>query len=317
MRQYVICRITCWFLIVWFPCFLVAPTYAQFDDEYQEDLFSDEHEEGDLLDEPAEEEQLPEVKEEQIEQEPEITQPEITQPEITEPEVKEEVVTEPVIEEPQIIPEVVEPVFEEEERPAVLDEGKVSLVQNAVLEGVQISKEPGESPDESIITGYFIFRDKPSNYFYEVKKKQKLIEFEFDDVVEGSSPIASVEEPPIKGFKIESRKIDKNKDVVGLNPEWHDVIKVTFRCDAVPKINVKDEYSIISFSFRWSTKEDKAEIYTDNDRNRKPLLFVLLGTGAALGGLGAYLFLKPNEDDTERKPLEGIEGVINHPIPLD
>lgn len=293
---------------------MVAPTYAQFDDELQEDLFSDESEEEDLLDdEPVEEEPLPEIEEEQIEPE----EVKVEEPEVTEPEVKEEVVTEPIFEEPEVTPEVVEPVFEEEERPAAPDdESKVSMVQNAVLEGIQISKEPGESLDESIITSYFIFRDKPSNYFYEVKKKQKLIEFEFDDVVEGSSPIASVEEPPIKGFKIESKKIDKNKDVVGLNPEWHDVIKVTFLFDAVPKITVKDEYSIISFSFRWSTKEDKADMYVEEDRNRRPLLFVLLGTGAALGGLGAYLFLKPDPDDNDRKPLEGIEGIINHPDPV-
>lgn len=318
MRKYLLYKLTAWFLIYWFPCFfIISPVYAQFDDEFQEDLFTDEGEEGDLLDEPAEEEPLPQI-EEPMEPEPqEIT---VEEPEPVEPEpvVEEPVIEEPIVEEPVAPePEIVEPVFEEPVQPIPTpDDSKMSMVQNAVLEGIQISKEPGESPGENIVTCYFIFRDKPTSYFYETKRKQKLIEFEFSDVVQGSSPIPSVQEAPIQRFKIEGSKVDVNKDVVGLNPEWHDIVKVTFYFDALPKITVKDEYSIISFSFKWSAKGATDE-YVDEERSKAPLFIAIFGGIGAAGAAGLVLFFTQDTDDDEtRKPLDGIEGVINHPDPV-
>lgn len=317
MRKYVLFRLTSWFLIVWFPCFIITPIYAQFDDEFQEDLFSDESEEEDLLDDPVEEEPLPEI-EEPVEPEKEEVTVEEPEAEIPEPVVEEPVIEEPIVEEPVTPePEIVEPVFEEPVQPTPTpDDSKMSLVQNAVLEGIQISKEPGDSPDENIITGYFIFRDKPTSYFYETKRKQKLIEFEFSDVVKGSSPIASVKEPPIQRFKIDAKKIDINKDVVGLNPEWHDVVKVIFYFEDLPKITVKDEYSIISFSFKWSVKGETDE-YVDDDRSKAPLFIAIFGGIGAAGAAGLVLFFTQDPDDDDPKqPLDGIDGVINHPDPV-
>ena len=318
MRKYVLFKLTSWFLIIWFPCFMMTPIYAQFDDEFQEDLFSDESEEGDLLDDEAvDEEPLPEI-EEPLEPEPVAPEPVVEEPVIEEPVVEEPIVEEPIVEEPVTPqPEIVEPVFEEPVQPTpTTDDSKMSMVQNAVLEGIQISKEPGDKQGENIITGYFIFRDKPTSYFYETKRKQKLIEFEFSDVVKGSSPIASIKEPPIQRFKIDAKKIDINKDVVGLNPEWHDVVKVTFYFEDLPKITVKDEYSIISFSFKWSTTGEVDE-YRDEERSKAPLLIAIFGGVGAAGAAGLVLFFTkdPGGDETP-DPLTGIEGVINHPDPV-
>jgi hypothetical protein len=171
---------------------------------------------------------------------------------------------------------------------------KRSAAQNAVLEGIQISSEPGEVSDEKIYTCYFIFRDKPTSYFYEAKQKEKIIVFEFNDVELGASPIPSVKELPIQGFRIETDKVDANKEVVGLTPEWHDIVKVNFYMDGIPQINVKDEYSVISFSFKWSTNPEKQRTLIKKETNNRPLVLSLIG-GAALvaGGVVTYFLVKP------------------------
>lgn len=348
MRKYAFFKITSWFLIIGLPYFIVTPINAQFDSEFQEDIFSEESEEGDLLDdEPIEEEPVPKIeepskteREEVILEEPEAEpipeveeskgeESEVEEPVVGEPEVEESAVAEPMIEEPVVEeppaeetvipePETAESIFEEPVKPSsTTDYSKMSMVQNAVLEGIQINKEPGESQDESIVTGYFIFRDKPTSYFYEAKRKQKLIEFEFSDVVRGSSPIPSVKEPPIQRFKIEAKKVDINKDVVGLNPEWHDVVKVTFYFDALPKITVKDEYSIISFSFKWSSKGETSA-YVDEERSKAPLFIGIFGGIGAAGVTGLVLFFT-KDDGEEPGPVplaDDISDKIQHPPPI-
>jgi hypothetical protein len=138
-------------------------------------------------------------------------------------------------------------------------------VQNAVLEGIQLSSEPGKETGENIVTCYFIFRDKPSSYFYETKKKLNKLVFEFNDTQKGTSPIPSAKQAPIEGFDIEQKKIDVNKEVKGLNPEFHDMISVTFNLTALPQISVTDEYNVISYSFKWSSDPTKLEKYVSKE----------------------------------------------------
>jgi hypothetical protein len=179
-----------------------------------------------------------------------------------------------------------------------------SAFQNAIIEGIQLTSEKGSAPDEKIISCYFIFRDKPSMYFYEVKIREKQLVFEFNDTRTGSSPVPTVSELPIKGFKIESGKVDLNKEVKGLLPEWHDMIKVTFDLEAVPNVHVSDEYSIISFSFKWSSDPQKIKHYTVKDNSRK-IMFLSAGGVAGIGvGVLAYVFLKPEPPKHEEKPID-------------
>jgi hypothetical protein len=189
---------------------------------------------------------------------------------------------------------------------------KISTIQNAILEGIQLSSEPGESSDEKIVTCYFIFRDKPSSYFYEALPKEKEIVFEFNDVEVGSSPILSAKEPPIQGFRFQSQKIDANKEVVGLNPEWHDILKVHFFFDAIPEITVKDEYSVISFAFKWTTNPEKVKQYTQRYGVNKPLLISLIGGGIAIPAVVALVLLSKNDGPDEPLPLS-IEDLPSHP----
>jgi hypothetical protein len=186
-------------------------------------------------------------------------------------------------------------------------------IQNAVLEGIQLSSEPGEKDHEIIVGGYFIFRDKPTSYFYEANLKEKKIVFEFNDTEMGASPIPSAKEPPIEGFRIEQTRINVNEEIQGLNPEWHDVVRVSFFMEAIPHIIVKDEYSIISFSFKWSTDPDKIKAYAQENKTGKVVLFSMLGLGAVGGGILAYFLSQPEPPPpTVPQPLS-TDDLPKHP----
>jgi hypothetical protein len=178
--------------------------------------------------------------------------------------------------------------------PAFSSSADDAPVQNAIIEGVQLSAEPGDKADEKVVSCYFIFRDKPSSYFYEVRAKEKKIIFEFNDTKASAAPVPSTAEPPITGFTVEQRKVDVNKDVRGLKPEWHTQIRVVFSVDYIPEIHVNDEYNIISFSYKWSTDPNKVNQYVVKDNTKK----IMLVSTASVGGVGAgiltwYLFFRP------------------------
>ena len=184
-----------------------------------------------------------------------------------------------------------------------------SIVQNAIIEGVQITTELSEVPDEKLISVYFIFRDKPSSYFWEIKPRENNVVFEFHDTKTGTSPVPSVSESPIKGFTIEEGKIDINKDVRGLKPEWRERIKVIFM-EAIPEIHVNDEFSIVSFSFKWTTDPSKVEKYIVKDNTKKIILLSSAGVGAVgLGALIFYLATKP-----EPPPPLGLLSIDDLPL---
>jgi hypothetical protein len=161
------------------------------------------------------------------------------------------------------------------------------------------------------VTCYFIFKDKPSSYFYEVKKKNKKITFEFNDTQRGSSPLSSVQQPPIDSFVLEQKKIDVNKEVKGLNPEWHDLITVTFCLSAVPNISVSDEANVISFSYKWTSDPTKIAQYTvKEDKNYAGWFWGIGGALLVGGGIGAYIATRPPPPQTV--PDLSITDLPNH-----
>jgi hypothetical protein len=193
----------------------------------------------------------------------------------------------------------------------------VNAASNAVLEGIQISSEPGKEAGENIITCYFIFRDKPSSYFYEIKRKQNKLVFEFNDTQKGTSPIPSQKQSPLESFEIEQRKIDVNKEVKGLNPEYHDQLCVTFNLSAIPQIQVTDEYNVISFSFKWSSDPSKLNKYIAKEEKAHPALIgSVAGGGVLLLGVAGYLiwkFLNPPGPEPEL-PLDTTD--LPHHVPF-
>jgi len=180
-------------------------------------------------------------------------------------------------------------------------ENTESTVQNAVIEGIQLTAEKNEKqPDEKTISCYFIFRDKPSSYYYDVNIREKKVIFEFNDTRVGTSPVPTASELPIKGFTIEQKKVDVNKDVRGLIPEWHDMIRISFDMEAVPIIHVNDEYSIISFSFKWTTDPAKVSQYTLKDNTGKVILWSTAGIGTV--GLGALSYFLLHKEPVQPPP---------------
>jgi hypothetical protein len=176
-------------------------------------------------------------------------------------------------------------------------------VTNAVLEGVQVSSEPGTKPSEKIVSCYFIFRDKPSSYFYEFNKKDKKLVFEFNDVKKGVSPIESSAETPILGFTAEEKKVDINRAVSGMNPEWHDVTVVSLTLQAIPIITVNEEYSVISFSFKWCTDPNKCDQYVEKNKSKKWWWIGGLG-GAGLVGGGVVVAVLLSQPPPEPGPSQ-------------
>ncbi|MBD3242115.1 MAG: hypothetical protein GF331_16105 [Chitinivibrionales bacterium] len=186
--------------------------------------------------------------------------------------------------------------------------------QTAVLEGVQITSEPSTEPGEKMVTCYFIFREKPSSFFYEIKAKENKLVFEFNDVKKGSAPIQSVSEPPIKGFTIRQDRVDVNKEIRGLKPEWHDVVYVTFSLDAIPRITVKEEYSVISFSYKWSTDPTMAEKYVEDTGRPKWLIPTLSGVGgAAVAGVIIALVAGGDVEPEPPQPLSTDDLPVHTP----
>jgi hypothetical protein len=184
--------------------------------------------------------------------------------------------------------------------------GSDAPVQNAIIEGVQVSPEPGDKPDEKVVSCYFIFRDKPSSYYYEVKMKEKKIIFEFNDTRASAAPVPSVAEPPITGFTIEQRKVDVNKDVRGLKPEWHTQIRIVFKVDQIPEIHVNDEYNIISFSYKWTTDPKKIDRYIVKDNTKKIIFWSTGGVGVV--GVAAFLayILRPGPEPLDEISIEDL-----------
>ena len=174
-----------------------------------------------------------------------------------------------------------------------------SQFQDAVIEGLQFTSEPTGVEDEVMITCYFIFRDKPTSYFYDLNRNEKKIIFEFADARTGSSPVRVDEQSPIKGVTVEELQVDANKEIKGLNPEWHNYIRVTMDLTHIPVVFVSDESNIISFRYKWTTDPEKFPLYVEP--NNFPLVFWLSAGGLGAIGIGLLTyFLIPKKE----KPID-------------
>ncbi|MDR2693595.1 MAG: hypothetical protein LBB74_05195 [Chitinispirillales bacterium] len=188
---------------------------------------------------------------------------------------------------------------------------ELSDFPDAVIEGLQVSVDKGTVQDEIIVTCYFIFRDRPSNFFYNIDRKENRLNFEFVDALTGTSPIAALEQAPIREIVIEEDQTDVNKSVKGLNPEWHDVIRISFELEQLPVISVTNEQNIISFNYKWTTNSEKIPQYLYKDKF--PLLF--WGSAGVLGGIGLGIltyFLTKKEPPPEDHVLP-TSDLPSHP----
>ena len=173
--------------------------------------------------------------------------------------------------------------------------------QYTTLEGVQISHEPGNKADEVVVSGYFIFKEKPVSYFYDVKQQEKKIVFEFNDTRVTAARIPSVAEPPIKKFTVEQRSVDVNKDVRGLRPEFHNQVRVTFFLDNIPEIHVTDQSNVILFSYKWTTDPQRVSKYILKPGSNGWIKYAV--GGVAIVGVGAVFALNKGNNSSGNSPL--------------
>lgn len=187
---------------------------------------------------------------------------------------------------------------------------EISEFQNAVIEGLQVTVEENSAvANEVTVTCYFIFRDRPTSFFHEIDRKTNKLTFEFVDARTGTSPIAALEQAPIREIVIEEAQVDANKSIKGLNPEWHDVIRVSFALEHLPVISVSNEHTIISFSYKWTTNPENIKPYLHKDKF--PLVFWI--SGGTLGAIGIGVltyFLLPKE---EKKPFDPVLSIDDLP----
>ncbi len=138
--------------------------------------------------------------------------------------------------------------------------------------------------------------------------------FEFNDAQKGASPVASQKLPPIEGFEIEQGKVDANKDIKGLKPEWHDMASVTFNLSAIPKISVTDQNNVISFNFKWSTDPAKQKTLVERQGSTNwGLVGGLAGGGALAVGALLYLVLKPQPRPLAEGDLDTSDIPLHQP----
>jgi hypothetical protein len=165
----------------------------------------------------------------------------------------------------------------------VCADGDTVIGQYAVLEGIKLSTQAGKTASEKNVTWYFVFKDKPSSYFYEFDKKNKQLVFEFSDAQATMDSIHSLQDAPVSGFEVIQKKVDANREVKGLTPEWHGLVTVTFRLNKIPKISVKDDNNIVSLNYLWTSDTALEKNYESLVPAKKK--YVLWGT-IGLGAVG-------------------------------
>ena len=97
----------------------------------------------------------------------------------------------------------------------------------------------------------------------------------------------------------------------GLNQEWHDLISISFDLTKIPRIDVKDEYNVISFSYKWTTDPGKEKDYEIREDSRSKIVVLgSVGAGGLIAGGILWYFLT-------QKSSAGQEGQITiNDLPL-
>lgn len=179
----------------------------------------------------------------------------------------------------------------------------------AILQDIQSSSEPGRSPSEKQVAVHFVFRGSPARYTYDLRPKKKKLVFRFLGARTGSHPIRSVDQRPLTDFHIEQDSVDVNRQVPGLEPQWHNVVTVVFDLKHVPVVTVTDQYSVITFSYTWTTDPSRIDDYVLRGRSNRTLLLSLAGLGGVGGGVLAAYLLKQQTDEAQPREVLRTEDL--------
>lgn len=178
------------------------------------------------------------------------------------------------------------------------EEGIFCTIEGVVLDKTQISEDVKE------IKIIYLLTEKPSAYFSYYDVEKKALVFDFYDTRIGTSIIEPIQESPITTSTVELFKIDLNAQVAGLRPDLRDVVRVTLMTPHDFGYEVHEDYGVITMSFKWSKKIERAFTRKQSSFYWKfPLALAVLGGG---GYAGYYYYLKPEPPPIPIDPVPGF-----------
>ncbi len=133
----------------------------------------------------------------------------------------------------------------------------------------------------------FLFSEEPSygiTYFSFYDSTIKAIVLDFYDSFIGESILDSIQEFPIQSCKVEQYKVDLNKGISGLKPDYRDVVRIKLFSDYDIPIRVfQNNFNVIQLSLEWNDDIRKSLTKKDNSIYWKIPMAVFLMTGIGWG----------------------------------
>ena len=157
------------------------------------------------------------------------------------------------------------------------------------VEGVKVTKkETGKGQKD--VNVVFLLTQRPTAYFSYYDPDKKAVVFDFYDTRIGKSIFDSVSASPITASRVESFKIDLNKDVPGLKPDIRDVVRVSLFTPYDFGYDVGEDVGVITMSYKLGVQPQTPMVDEGRSLNWKLLLGIALA--GALGLAAALLLVK-------------------------
>jgi hypothetical protein len=171
---------------------------------------------------------------------------------------------------------------------------QIDLKEKAQLLGIQVDEKKGATEEEKLTDISFIFIERPSAYYHQ--RKDNLVIIEFFDAVLGEEELPAINQSPFANCKVCQEKVDVNREIEGLAPDFKDVVRVELAIEKGVNIDLTltDDFNVISLSTTWT---QGGEIVTEQTKEKSPKGKWILGSslGAGLGTTAAILILIGND----------------------
>ena len=177
---------------------------------------------------------------------------------------------------------------------------QLDLKEKAQLVGLQLESRPGATKDETMTDISFIFIDRPTAYYHNLK--DNILAVEFYDAVIGSEELPRIKQPPFTDCKIANEKLNVNKDIEGMAPDFKDVVRVTFALEAGVQIDytMTDDFNVVTLSSTWS--KTGSIVTKRTTQKSKMWMWIVGGVVGVSGAAAAYLVLTQKTDTVVKTP---------------
>ena len=177
---------------------------------------------------------------------------------------------------------------------------QLDLKEKAQLVGVQLESKTGATKDETMTDISFIFIDRPTAYYH--SQKDNVLTVEFYDAVIGAETLPRIKEQPFTDCMIAMEKMNVNKDIEGMAPEFKDVVRVAFTLEAGVQIDytMADDFNVVTLYSTWSRTGSIVSMKTA--KKSKLWMWVVGGVVGVSGAAATYLILSQKSDTVEKNP---------------